>query len=142
MKSSIRISLISLMIAGLFGCQTGLDMLITNDLGENILVAVGSDTKTIVAGKSARLHYPDPDGRERGTLLITVGNCEMTFKLPMNDEDYPWSNKVKGTVPLQFETDMKLYAVPPDSTSSLPLTELKGVQGGSFPLQPTSKTCH
>jgi hypothetical protein len=142
MRRIIVASLLILLSMDLVGCQTKLDVLVINDFKERVAVSVGTDTEVIEPGKSAKLHYPDPEGVEHGALIITAHNCSMFYKTPVNFDDYPWPSKVSGTVPLQLEDDLKLYAIPPDSTSSIPLSDAVPLQKGAFPLSPMTRECH
>lgn len=142
MKKIIAALLLILLSIELVGCQTRLDVLVINDLNERISVSVGSDVELIDPGKSAKLHYPSPEGREHGILVITIHGCSMSYKMPMNYDDYPWPSRIRGTVPLQLEEDLKLYAIPPDSTSSMPLSNAAVLQKGTFPLAPVTRDCH
>ena len=126
---------------GLPGCQSRLSVLVINHLQEQISVSVGSDSAVLGPGESAGLPYPDPSGAGRGTLVVALRGCRISYQAPATLDDYPWLSQVNGSVPLQLEADFKLYAVPPRSDGGIPLAEAARLQAGAFPLFPRSRQC-
>jgi hypothetical protein len=140
-RNGVRASLLAALSVSVLGCETGLDVVVFNDLREPVSVSVGAHTVTADPGQSGRLGYPDPKGVELGRLTIVAGGCTMTYEVPAVLDDYPWRAKVKGVVPFQLEADWKLYAIPPDSATALPLSDAARLQKGSFPLSPSKRAC-
>ena len=97
-------------------------------------------TSDLKKGEFGRLRFPDPKGLEQGLVEVKVGNCSYRYDMHFPIvADYPW--KTRGAIIFQIENDLFLYAVPPDTTTTLSRDVLIPLQTRRFPLPPVDKSC-
>jgi hypothetical protein len=114
---------------------------ITNHTDVPITVSVGRNIVTIDPDHAGTIDYPSPHD-DRGILQVKFHNCILQYLTPPNLDNYPWRDQTKGgPLPVQLENDLKLYATPPDSRTSLSQAAAAGLQRAPFPLIATRHEC-
>ena len=130
-----------LFFVALGGCQYQLDVMVINHLSEAVFVRIGEETRVIPSNGIAKLHYPDANGVDNGIIYITLSKCTLAYHPPMDFDSATWIYKNGSPIAVQLDVDYKMYYIPKDTVSAVPLESLSDKQRSPFPLLPVSRTC-
>jgi|HubBroStandDraft_5_1064220.scaffolds.fasta_scaffold167473_1 hypothetical protein len=133
-------SILAIICAGIFGCESALYILLINHLDVPLSISVGRHTVSLGPGQSVKLLYPSTQSPDYGMLRITVRECDLSYRMPNRYPEFP-SPTVKGIIPLQIDPDLKLYAMLPGSTA-VSNTYVDFSRSGIFPLAALKRECH
>ena len=131
----IKILAAILVCSVLTSCESGLDLAVINDSAGVITVSMGNRSKTVAEGGTVKYHFPGL----REKFLVKTAQCELWFRMPNELGEYPW--RLNGVFPVQFERDLKLYAVPPETRKPIPHSEIVAMQPTNFPIAPEQMIC-
>jgi hypothetical protein len=133
--------LVALFALGLVGFQGRLNVAIGNGTDHLLRLSVARDKAKVEPGHWGQVKYPDPMGKEHGDLVISFKACTLRYRMPATLDDYPWRQRIRGVVRLQFDDDLSLYAVPPNAESITASAGIADAQKGAFPVRPYKKEC-
>ena len=136
----IRFFCVVLLAFVLTGCPPEGRIVIANNSHGLIVVQVGREAVEI-GGASSGEFSGLKLSENKSVFQVFVGACAYTYAVPVHMPHFRRSGDQGFATKMQFESDFKIYLLPPDVVGIVPIPSVLALQQDGFPLIPTAASC-